>query len=349
MIRTKIGIKSMDKWARKYSKILHKLCYVMIAFGFLGMIVVSFELIRGLFKIMTSTASQAVGLVLPVQVKGAFYVPFGYWLFSVLFVLVVHEFSHGLIARLFKLKVKSTGIAFLGVLVPLLPGAFVEPDEKKLAKASAFKQLSVYAAGPFANLFFGTIFTLLFFLVLSPMSAALYDHNGVEITGYIDMNAPAAINGMAVGEVIKEIDGTEIRKTQDFSDAFESKAAGDRMHITTDKAIYDLSLAENNGNAFLGVYASQTKEFSQAIISSYGTFLPSLLNVFVQLIYWLALLNLGVGLFNLVPLGPLDGGRMLHTALCQYWHKTHATRAWKAVSYVFLFVVVGSILFSFFA
>ena len=75
-------------------------------------------------------ASSGVGLVLPFKAKGVFYVPFFYWIISIFVIAVVHEFSHGLIARANNIKVKSSGFAFLALLVPIIPAAFVEPDEK---------------------------------------------------------------------------------------------------------------------------------------------------------------------------------------------------------------------------
>jgi hypothetical protein len=38
---------------------------------------------------------------------------------------------HGVMARVYNLPVKNSGLVVLGALLPLVPGAFVEPDEKK--------------------------------------------------------------------------------------------------------------------------------------------------------------------------------------------------------------------------
>ena len=46
----------------------------------------------------------------------------------------------------------------------------------------------------------------------------------------------------------------------------------------------------------------------------YGSFLPALIIWLSRLIFWLYVINLGVGLFNLLPIGPLDGGRMFFVA-----------------------------------
>ena len=146
MYKTKIGLKLMDTWAKKYPWLLNRICYLAIITGFIGMVVVVFDLARSLYSVIAGTSTLTVGLVLPVQAKGVFYVPFTYWIIAILVILVIHEFSHGLIARLHKIKVNSSGIAFLGIIIPIIPAAFVEPDEKQLRQASRFKSTSMSAS-----------------------------------------------------------------------------------------------------------------------------------------------------------------------------------------------------------
>ncbi|MCD6227208.1 site-2 protease family protein, partial [Candidatus Micrarchaeota archaeon] len=55
--------------------------------------------------------------------------------------LVVHEVSHGLLARAADVKLTSVGIALLGVL-PM--GAFVEPDDEELEKRSMIEKVRVF-------------------------------------------------------------------------------------------------------------------------------------------------------------------------------------------------------------
>ncbi|VVC00608.1 Peptidase family M50 [uncultured archaeon] len=75
-------------------------------------------------------------------------------------VLVVHEGMHGIVARLYKLPLKSAGLVFFGFL-PF--GAFVDIDEKKLFKAKKEQQNAVFVAGTAANFATAIIFMLLFF------------------------------------------------------------------------------------------------------------------------------------------------------------------------------------------
>ncbi len=147
MYRTKLGIGLMDKLAGKWNRLFKWLGYIGIIVGFLGMIAICVALIDNIYNIMTQPeAAPGVGLVLPFQMKGAFYVPFFYWIISIFIIALVHEFAHGVIARAHNLKVKSSGFAFLGVLAPIIPAAFVEPDEKALVKRPHRQQLSVFAA-----------------------------------------------------------------------------------------------------------------------------------------------------------------------------------------------------------
>ena len=243
MYPTKIGIKFMQKTAEKYRKILYWLGLIGIIIGYIGMIIITEEIIRGVYTLFTNP-QLTIGLVLPIKAKGVFYVPFIYWIISVLIVMIVHEGAHGVIAIVHKLKIKKTGIAFLGCIIPLIPAAFVEPDEKKLMKSSNLVKLSVYSAGPFANILLG--------FILLP----------------IYLYFPFGTNAV-----------------------------------------------------FLWLK---------------------------NLIFWLSMLNIGVGLFNLLPLGPIDGGRMFQTALEKIMQQKKAVKIWKAVSYGLLIIVAGNILYALF-
>jgi len=344
MYRTRLGMGAMERWARRHEAWLRKAGYVMIPLGFVGMIVMIEELIRGIFLILKNPDTLTVGVVLPIEAKGVFYVPFFYWIITVLFIMVVHEFAHGLIARAHRVRVKSTGFAFLGALVPLVPGAFVEIDEKHLAKQPKYTQLSIFAAGPFVNLVFGLLFWGLF-LLMQPAAAGLFASDGMIITGIAE-NSPAAITGLAVGEMITAIDGSEVLTAGEFEQAFAGKNPGDPIVITTANGVATMGLAGTD-RAYLGVQVEEARHLKGSVLKNHGWLLPRLFAWLVDLVFWLFVLNLGVGLFNLVPLGPIDGGRMFHTALQHIVHHRHARRAWHAVSFVMLVIIVGSIVSAF--
>ncbi|MCX8191495.1 MAG: site-2 protease family protein, partial [Nitrososphaerales archaeon] len=90
-----------------------------------------------------------------------------YFLLSLPFILIIHEGAHGVIARLEKIRIKSSGI----LLVVTLIGAFVEPDQEEFKKARHSSRLRVFAAGSAANILFS--FIVLIFLVLTPTFAPI--------------------------------------------------------------------------------------------------------------------------------------------------------------------------------
>jgi len=344
MYRTRLGMTAMERWARRSEGLLQKAGYVMIPLGFLGMFVMIEELIRGAVNLVQNPGALTVGVVLPIQAKGVFYVPFFYWFIAILFIMVVHEFGHGIIARAHKVRVKSTGFAFLGAIIPIVPGAFVEIDEKHLAKQPKYTQLSIFAAGPFVNIVFGAVFWGLL-LLLQPAAQGLFVADGMTITQVAD-GSPAAITGLAAGELITQVDQAPVRSVSDFEKAFARKKPGDTVSIMTASGAKEATLA-GTSKSYLGVQVSEAKHLKESIVASRGVLLPTLFVWLVELIGWLFLLNLGVGLFNLVPIGPIDGGRMFHTALQHIVRHHHARRVWHTVSVVLLAILASTLISAF--
>lgn len=353
MYRTKLGLKLMDRMAKKHPKLLKYLAYVGIIVGFFGMVSISFFLIQNVYKIITATMAIAgVALVLPLKVKGSFYVPFFYWIISIFLLALVHEFSHGVIARLYKIKIKSSGLAFLNILVPVIPAAFVEPDEKELRKKPKMQQLSIFAAGPFSNIIFAFVVLAIMGLVMAPVSNAVFDYNGVLVTGFTPGNEtfPAEAAGITENELIVRIDNMPISTVENFTEIMQTKTPGESVFITTNITNYNITLAENPDNksrGYLGILLIQNQEIKENILQKYGKILPDIFIWFIGLFYWLYVLNLGIGLFNLVPLGPIDGGRMLQLLMHKLFKKKKGDKVWKAISFIFLSLIVINILFAF--
>jgi len=351
MYRTKVGLRFMDKVGRRFPRLMRAIGYVGIGVGFLGMIAISVALVQNMIQILTKPeAIPGVGLVLPFEVKGAFYVPFFYWIVSIFIIALVHEFSHGIMARTYGMKIKSAGFAVLGILIPILPAAFVEPDEKELRKRPKREQLSVFAAGPFSNIILAFVALLLFVFLAPPIVDSIVDFNGVTVTDFAEGDFPAKAAGLQEGEIVLEIDGTPITYVSNFTQALKAKKAGDPIRLKTDRGLYDIVLAEHpndGGEAYLGVFVQQHRAVQKDVEEKFGGFLPAFGLWLVGLFYWLYLLNLGIGLFNLVPIGPIDGGRMLLAALEKYFPQEKAHRIWKGIGAFFLGLVLVNILAAF--
>lgn len=351
MYKTKWGLKLMDSMAGRRRKFFVFLGYLGVAVGFIGMAMISYALVNNIYVLFTQPeAEPGVGLVLPFKAKGVFFVPFFYWIIAIFVIAVVHEFAHGLIARAHKMKVKSSGFAFLGLIIPIIPAAFVEPDEKELKKRPHREQLSVFAAGPFSNIAFAFLFLAIASFVLAPMANAVIEPDGVRIAEYVEGEFPAETSGIKIGEVIHKIDKVPTLYVSNLSSVLKGKKPNELVTITTDKSTYKVKLAENPDNssmAYLGAYLEQGTKINDDVRARFGEFLPNALIWVYGLFVILVILNLGIGLFNLVPIGPLDGGRMLQLALHRIFDEKRGNRYWNYIGLFFLVLILINIVSGF--
>src|SRR3989338_1548747 len=227
MLRTKLGLVWMDALAKRWPKTIRVLGYIGIVVGFIGMALLSFELIKNLIDLFINEAAvPGVVPVLPIKAEGVFYVPFFYWIISLFIIATIHEFSHGVVARAHNIPVTSSGFAFLGILVHIIPAAFVEPEEKKMGKKKVSHQLAVFAAGPFSNIILGFLSLGIFALLVYGAVNPLVEQTGVEITGYYlvdNVTSPAEDAGVHVGEVVTKMNGKEMRELETFQDFLDEE------------------------------------------------------------------------------------------------------------------------------
>ena len=154
----------------------------------------------------------AIQLILPslsatgAEGPGYILIPFWFWLITIGIILIPHEFMHGVIARAEKIKLKSVGLLLLAVL----PGAFVEPDERHLKRAKFWTRIRIFAAGSFANF-------LVAALVFSATTAYVWPSSvgdGIVI-GSIAEGSPAALAGLIEGSTISEINEKTAKASYD--------------------------------------------------------------------------------------------------------------------------------------
>jgi membrane-associated protease RseP (regulator of RpoE activity) len=185
--RTKLGIKIINCIAEKYKKFLHSLEYLLIFTGYalmLGMLFLLFQLLYIFARfpdfIRTIKIPPIMPLIpyIPRIFKIDFLPPFyfTYWIIVLGIAAITHEFFHGIFAKARKIKIKSTGFAFLGPFT----GAFVEPDEAKVKKLKIKEQLGFLSAGTFANL----VMAVLFFIFMWLFFISIFSAAGVVFNSY---------------------------------------------------------------------------------------------------------------------------------------------------------------------
>ena len=333
MYKTKLGLKLMDYFAKKFPRTLKVLSYFSVGLGFVGMISVLLILVKGAINLIKIPDSQPMlAPLLPgIQIPGLPTLSFWHWVIGILIVAVIHESFHGIFARLYNIKIKSSGFAFLG---PIL-AAFVEPDEKELNKATKFQQLSVLSAGAFSNIISGIIIILIGSLVLTPVTSSMFETSGVQIIS-ISEDLPINSTDVKIGETIRSINGIKIENVKDFIETMDVLKPGEIINLMTDNTSSQIPLVQNPQNtsrALLGVTVTHTKiNLKENIKEKYGSIIPSFILWLSELLFWLYVISLGVGFFNLLPLGPVDGGKMFYVGI-QYFIKDKK-KALKVYSYM---------------
>ena len=309
---------------------------IIVAFG--AMIFITWTLISTLPSVFET---PSVSIIIPgVEMPGsAIYVPFVYGLIALATVLVVHEFSHGIQAIGEKIPIKSIGL----LLFAIIPGAFVEPDEDILKKSKKISRLRVYAAGSIANISLALIALLLVSLV-SMGIPSYFDENGIEINRVVENSPSDGI--LKKGMVIEAIDNKVINDSKSYTGIVSSFSPGDNVSVRTDQGTYSVVLDKNPNNDSLGFFGIQAQKHFELINDSLG-FLPWILFEVLELLQWVSMLNLGIGLFNLLPIKPLDGGYMLEILLSYKLSESYYKPIVNALSVVLAMIIVFSIFASF--
>jgi membrane-associated protease RseP (regulator of RpoE activity) len=318
MYKTKWGLKKMDSIAKRLEKHKNALSITSITLGFIGMIIMTVLFLFSVYKYFFVEQAAVVAPLLPgATIPGMPPLSFVHWIIAIFVLATVHEFSHGVFARMHKIKVKSSGFAFFGIILPIIPAAFVEPDEDQMHKKSKKAQLAVLSAGTFSNFIFAGIFFLILSLIFAPLSGAMMEQQGVIVAG-ISEDSPAFVAGIETNEIITSFNGIEINSLEQLFNELNKTEPFEKVTLQTENNTYNLVLAEHPDGkeyGYIGINLADKTGIKQSILDGVGKIPVQIFAWFSILIYWLFLTNLMVGLVNLLPLGIVDGGQMFFIAL----------------------------------
>lgn len=367
LLRTKKLRDKIKKNALKYRKFWN------IYFS-VGVVVSIFFMFFGIWYILKidtliffRTLNAGFGLFLPSPTSsfsvypGMILVPIWYWLIAIIVLMAPHEFSHALAFAINKIKIKSLGL----ILFLFIPGAFAEPDEKQLEKASKWSRLQVFCAGSFSNIITAVVLVILLniFLVVAYNPTGIYYSfplDKINKTNILDMNN--LTNGMIelktknttylitnqiwkeqenkteiivfkdwpaaranLSGTIKQINNIIISSPEDVRKALSYYKPYDKIDVLTSTGNYNITLANNKGKAYLGILPSVHPIWGYNPIVAfiypmiYQHYEPknenfkSIGNFLIVLLYLLILVCFYVGIFNMLPMKPLDGGHVLRT------------------------------------
>jgi membrane-associated protease RseP (regulator of RpoE activity) len=409
LYRTKFGIGTIEKLAKKLKWLWQKLGPVIIVAGFIFMIAMIWLLIESIW--LTFKVPMRTPPIMPLvpYLPQAFKMPlppfyFTYWILIIAIVAITHECAHGIFSRLYKLKVKSTGFGFLG---PFLV-AFVEPDEKKLVKKSRKAQMQILGAGSASNMLFAVIFMLvmqLFFVAAYQPAGLAYDLsysklnfsdiNGIgnySADGFLNLSDKEDNTYWMTPDLIKTIpfykksiikqqaivaydnsaafkanlsgglisvDGQKIKSAEQLSEIMSTKKPGETVSVETSEKSYDIILDPSKTDPEQGMIgvAMTSKTGVRAFFSRLTApyFSPDIVvkargneqatTFFADLLLWLVLICFFVALFNMLPVGFLDGGKFMYlAALSVTKSKKKAENVFKIASWIVALIFIFLIL-----
>lgn len=257
----------------------------------------------------------------------------------------VYQFQIGFGPKLLKLKGKETtyaiGIIPLGGMVDLREDDKDTENLRSFGAKKPWQRLLVILAGAFMNFVLAYVIIIgIFFHLGSP--------TGTSTLGEVPQGRPAYEAGLRTGDVISHIDGQAIGGWSDITDiivqdektSFEVTYRRQGNSYTTDIA-GDLDI---DGNYRIGIVQSYEKNLKEAFINGSKRFKDDSTGMIggfaklvtgkvkletvsgpvgiykivgevaerdsmVDLMYLAAILSINIGIFNLLPIPALDGGR----------------------------------------
>lgn len=244
------------------------------------------------------------------------FIPLIYALIALSVTIIAHESAHGILARVHKLKLKSTGIVTLGI-IPI--GAFVEPDEEEMVKRPSIEKMHVFAAGSFANFLVAIVsaFLMLFFPTFIMLSSGMVmNYLQLESEGILVASASEgypAYEVLGQGTIVYEIDNESVRNASLFTEKMGNVKPGDNITLKTNRGIFTITAAENPnelGRGFIGISWLPYNQLT-------GFILP-LMNFLVWSLFWIFFININISLVNVLPMAPFDGWRMLKEVMLTF-------------------------------
>ena len=144
------------------------------------------------------------------------YIPFVWGWIALFVTMVVHEFAHGILARVEGVRVKSMGIVAL-LIAPI--AAFVEPDEEELfgtkekpPLVSKSARIRILSAGVISNFMVAIVAMALFF---GPVIGSISPVDRVIVVDVQD-GSEAQAAGFENGMTLLEANGKEINSLEEF-------------------------------------------------------------------------------------------------------------------------------------
>jgi membrane-associated protease RseP (regulator of RpoE activity) len=303
------------------------------------------------------------------------------WL-AFIITIAIHEFGHAILCRVENIKVKT-----MGALIAVIPiGFFVEPDEEELDKTKGMAKVRMFGAGITNNLVvgFSCFFLLILCMglvtpVSQPVIHGVYKDYPAASAGILPGSIVTAVNGVPVNSradvstilnttkpgnpLTLTVEKDKIVKDYPLTLSAWPGDVPDRISGFMGVEYYDgaavmsviqgmlspigffqfliVPFANDSGVQFLRILAFETPDTIYYQVPFEGFW------GVIHLLFWCAWININVGIFNAIPMIPLDGGYIFKEGVDRLLDRRgllkYSSYVTGAVSYLMLIVLVSLI------
>ncbi len=283
------------KYSPKARSIYRKLSYLSVPLSLYGVYIfyatMGYTLLVKLGFINVAGFRGPTLLIPGINITG---VSLLYFSIAIVIAAAIHELAHAFTAVSNNIPVKGIGFA----IIFFLPIAFTEIDEEEFPKASLKAKTLTLMAGPAANILLALVMIGVLAFIVSPYGLVITDiANGsiAEKYGLVPNSLILEINGEpATFDNLRVV--ADINKTTVFT----------MKIILPDGDIRLFNITKPMGER-IGIYITQMP--SMALVNYLGVQNSLILmNIFI----WIQIVNLSLGIINIVPLFITDGGRIAY-------------------------------------
>ncbi|MDP3066158.1 MAG: site-2 protease family protein [Methanobacteriaceae archaeon] len=308
-----------------------------------GVFFMAFMVFSLVSSLQTLFQAPQVALILPgVDLPGQpIKIPLLEGIIALATVMIVHEFGHGIIARVEGVRIKSIGV----LLLAILPGAFVEPDEEEVIKVSRLSRLRIYVAGSIFNLGLAAL-CLIILIGLSLLAAPAFEADGMEIDRVVPKSPAEGF--LKEGMIIQSINGNPTSRADQYIEIINQIKIGDTVSFQTNQGIFNIKAGKSPNNvskAYIGIGLVNHLVLKKEVSKPLGDQLPYAIFPVMELLRWIYVLNLLVGAFNLLPMKPLDGGLIFEELLRYKLSESKVRAVANPISLILVIIIIVSVVY----
>jgi membrane-associated protease RseP (regulator of RpoE activity) len=358
LIHTPFGLDFFDKVAAtKAARVYAKFnIYLMPIITALAIGLIAMSLIATFSNAAARAGERNLGPQSNLLIPGLNpYLPWTYGWIALVVTIIIHEAGHGIVARVYNIKVDSTGLLLI-LGFPI--GAFVNIAQEELSRTPLKQKSAILTAGPLNNMIIALVCLFALYFIASSLTP-IPTHNipqyGVVVIGVGDHSLAGSI-GLSKGAIVEKVAGQKVHNTDELTKILKSNLGNTVRIMWQDEnghqIIRSVTLPESvqANHGVLGVTITNGIPDPVQVLNKYKDaftfhsnpiillFPPTIVQEAVpysdlmapkyhsntlgpafpavaNMIFWLMFFNFNVGIFNALPIGPLDGGQFYNSLI----------------------------------